>query len=156
VNQVKYPKTTSALHWRLFGRRILLQARRRTRMPARFLDDLPPLPPQAAPIHDEPQIERHETPIDPSQESTLAQYQTEINNSGIYHVYPGGLSPYASDEIHTLQHVFNSSNFAVHHVTTTPPPVDWPTKDMSEQAGRSTTSRRKWTGSGRSAITCSF
>jgi hypothetical protein len=87
-------------------------------MPARFRDELPP-PPPLPPPPDIPDIQLDDEPItdqpldEPERENEplVADYHTEANSYGIYHVYEGGPPSYTPNELHTLQHVSDPSTF---------------------------------------------
>lgn len=86
---------------------------RRTRLPARYRDDLPPQPPPIAPrvsppppspIIDEVVAEAIVQPAIPS-------YETYPDEYGTYRSYPGGQPSFTPDDRHTLHTVSDSSNF---------------------------------------------
>jgi len=81
--------------------------RRKTKLPKRFQDILPPRPPVvAAPTVDTPQPSQHEPNV-----PAVPEFKTEPNSFGIYRVYKSGEPSFTPDDDFRIDNVSDGPNF---------------------------------------------
>jgi hypothetical protein len=82
-------------------------------LPKHYCDELPP-PPVFAPeeVCQPNASDTIGSPSQPTENSALLPYVTDMNGYGVYCVYPQGCRSYTPDELYTLQQVSDSSTFA--------------------------------------------